>query len=65
MLIHGSNPNHSSRRRCGLTLRYIPPSVQQVTENSQRRMYQAVLVRGTDRFQYFEERPRPFGNSGP
>lgn len=23
-LVHGSNPNHSSRRRCGLTIRYIP-----------------------------------------
>lgn len=24
MLVHGSNPNLSSRRRCGLTIRYIP-----------------------------------------
>jgi ectoine hydroxylase-related dioxygenase (phytanoyl-CoA dioxygenase family) len=23
-IIHGSNPNHSSKRRCGLTIRYIP-----------------------------------------
>lgn len=23
-LVHGSNPNHSPRRRCGLTIRYIP-----------------------------------------
>lgn len=25
-VIHGSNPNHSARRRCGLTIRYIPTS---------------------------------------
>lgn len=24
LLVHGSNPNHSPRRRCGLTIRYIP-----------------------------------------
>ena len=27
MLAHGSEPNHSDRRRCGLTIRYCPPSV--------------------------------------
>ena len=27
LLIHGSMPNHSDRRRCGLTLRYCPASV--------------------------------------
>jgi hypothetical protein len=27
MIIHGSDPNRSSRRRCGLTLRYCPPEV--------------------------------------
>jgi phytanoyl-CoA hydroxylase len=25
-LVHGSNPNHSAKRRCGLTIRYIPTS---------------------------------------
>jgi len=60
MVIHGSNPNRSSRRRCGLTLRYIPPSVRQVSLNSQGRGYAAVLVRGEDRFHHFDERPRPF-----
>jgi ectoine hydroxylase-related dioxygenase (phytanoyl-CoA dioxygenase family) len=46
MAIHGSNPNRSARRRCGLTLRYVPPHVRQVAENSQRRSWRAVLVRG-------------------
>jgi len=27
LLVHGSEPNTSSRRRCGLTLRYCPPEV--------------------------------------
>ncbi|WP_068131422.1 phytanoyl-CoA dioxygenase family protein [Roseimaritima ulvae] len=27
LLLHGSSPNHSSRRRCGLTLRYCPADV--------------------------------------
>ncbi len=33
-LIHGSLPNRSPRRRCGLTLRYVPASVRQVADNS-------------------------------
>ncbi len=60
MVIHGSNPNRSRRRRCGLTLRYIPPSVRQVTLNSQGRTYAAVLVRGKDRFHHFDSRPLPW-----
>ena len=27
LLVHGSSPNHSNQRRCGLTLRYCPASV--------------------------------------
>jgi ectoine hydroxylase-related dioxygenase (phytanoyl-CoA dioxygenase family) len=60
VLIHGSNPNRSTRRRCGLTLRYVPPSVQQVERNSYGRGWSAVLVRGTDRFHHFDGRPAPF-----
>jgi ectoine hydroxylase-related dioxygenase (phytanoyl-CoA dioxygenase family) len=56
MVIHGSNPNRSTRRRCGLTLRYITPAVRQVSLNSQGRGYAAVLVRGEDRFHHFDER---------
>lgn len=60
-LIHGSNPNGSTRRRCGLTLRYVPPTVQQVSGNSYGRRYEAILVRGEDRYHNFEPRERPFG----
>jgi ectoine hydroxylase-related dioxygenase (phytanoyl-CoA dioxygenase family) len=59
-LIHGSNPNRSPRRRCGLTLRYIPPSVRQATGNSYGKRYRALLVRGEDRHGHFERLEHPF-----
>ena len=48
MLIHGSLPNRSTRRRCGLTLRYVRPSVKQAAENSLRKPWKPVLLRGED-----------------
>ena len=54
-LIHGSNPNTSNRRRCGLTLRYCPPSVKPVVANSIGKPWPAVLARGEDRFKHFGE----------
>ena len=33
-LIHGSNPNTSSKRRAGLTIRYIPTSTKIISENT-------------------------------
>ena len=59
-LIHGSNPNHSDRRRCGLTLRYCRPSVKPVAENSVGTPWPAVLVRGEDRFKNFGEHELQF-----
>jgi phytanoyl-CoA hydroxylase len=41
MLIHGSNPNLSSRRRCGLTIRYIP-----TTTLINRQPWKPFLLRG-------------------
>lgn len=32
-LVHGSNPNHSPRRRCGLTIRYIPTTTRITRED--------------------------------
>lgn len=52
-LIHGSLPNRSQRRRCGLTLRYVPTSVRPVGVNSMGKTWNAVLVRGEDREQHF------------
>ena len=45
MLVHGSEANRSDRRRCGLTLRYCPPSVA-ITDDGWRRGVEAVLCRG-------------------
>jgi len=46
MLVHGSKPNISSRRRCGLTLRYCPPSVR-ITDPAWAAGVEAVLCRGS------------------
>jgi non-heme Fe2+,alpha-ketoglutarate-dependent halogenase len=59
-IIHGSLPNRSTRRRCGLTLRYVPTSVNPVALNSMGKTWTAVLVRGTDREHYFGDTPPPF-----
>src|SRR5579871_3377108 len=59
-LIHGSLPNLSARRRCGLTLRYVPTYVRPVALNSQGKHWNAVLARGADRFHHFGERAAPF-----
>lgn len=59
VLVHGSNPNLSSRRRCGLTIRYVPPYVKQVAINSQGRTWSAVLVRGRDDYGHFGRREWP------
>ncbi|MEO1398076.1 MAG: phytanoyl-CoA dioxygenase family protein [Pseudomonadota bacterium] len=45
MLVHGSLANRSSRRRCGLTLRYCPPSVQ-ITDRDWAAGVEAILCRG-------------------
>lgn len=53
-LIHGSLPNRSDRRRCGLTMRYVRPSVRPVVANSMGKRWNAVLIRGEDREKNFE-----------
>ena len=53
MLVHGSHPNRSGRRRCGLTLRYVPTRVMQTDLNSHRKAWDAVLVRGRDDYGHF------------
>ena len=59
-IIHGSLPNHSTRRRCGLTIRYIPPSVKQAEDNSLKRPWKPILLRGEDHYQNFTTVPNPF-----
>ena len=45
MLVHGSLPNASDRRRCGLTLRYCPPQVR-ITDEAWARGVEAIVCRG-------------------
>ena len=44
LLLHGSEPNHSDRRRCGLTLRYCPPEVRAYQGWNEK----GVLISGSD-----------------
>lgn len=46
MLVHGSLPNLSDRRRCGLTLRYCPPDVR-ITDVGWAAGVEAIACRGT------------------
>lgn len=59
-IIHGSLPNKSHRRRCGLTLRYVPAWVKQTTDNSTSGKWNAILIRGQDKEKNFPQLAIPF-----
>jgi hypothetical protein len=61
MLVHGSEPNLSSRRRCGLTIRYCPPEVVMFDERWARSV-EAILCRGQDPSGRWQHHPRPRGD---
>ena len=42
LLLHGSEPNTSDRRRCGLTMRFIPPEVRALNRRNQN----SIIARG-------------------
>lgn len=58
MLIHGSDPNRSDRRRCGLTLRYCPPEVR-IVDPVWARGVEAIIARGSDPSGHWHHHPRP------
>ena len=58
MLAHGSSPNLSSRRRCGLTVRYCPTTVRPLNPMWARN---AVLCRGVDNSGHWTHNTRPEG----
>jgi non-heme Fe2+,alpha-ketoglutarate-dependent halogenase len=58
MLVHGSGPNRSDRRRCGLTLRYCPPEVR-ITDPVWARGVEAIICRGGDPSGHWRHTPRP------
>ena len=55
LLLHGSQANHSHRRRCGLTLRYCTPDVRTGSGWSSK----GVVVSGQDSTDYWGNPPRP------
>lgn len=61
MLVHGSQPNRSNRRRCGLTLRYCPPYVQP-TGSDRGANVEPILCRGKDTHGHWNYRTRPAGD---
>ena len=58
MLVHGSRPNNSNRRRCGLTIRYCPTDVRMVHEKWASGV-EPILCRGVDVDGYWQHRERP------
>ena len=60
MLAHGSDPNNSDRRRCGLTIRYCPPTVKALNPAWTRG---AIICRGSDPSGAWVSNPRPNGEN--
>jgi non-haem Fe2+, alpha-ketoglutarate-dependent halogenase len=60
MLAHGSNPNTSDRRRCGLTIRYCPTHVKSLNEGWAKN---SILCRGEDNTDNWVHKPRPVGEN--
>lgn len=60
-VLHGSEPNRSPRRRCGLTMRFVSPDVQALKGWNR----QGILCRGRDRFGHWPAVPRPASDAIP
>ncbi len=61
LLLHGSEPNLSSRRRCGLTMRYVPPDVRAHKGWNRN----AIICRGGDPGGHWPQNARPDGDEIP
>ncbi|HJP30247.1 MAG: phytanoyl-CoA dioxygenase family protein [Candidatus Latescibacteria bacterium] len=62
LLLHGSEPNRSDRRRCGLTMRFVPPDVRAHKGWNRN----AIICRGSDRTEgHWPQNPRPDGDDIP
>ena len=55
LLIHGSDPNHSDRQRCGLTIRYAPVNVRTLSNWNRN----SIWCRGEDRSGHWVNIPCP------
>lgn len=58
-IIHGSDANNSDDRRIGLSIHYIPTNVKRVKYNRPGKMPTAALVRGSDRYRFWEHEELP------
>ncbi len=58
MLVHGSEVNRSTRRRCGLTLRYCSPD-SRIVDPDWARGVEAIIARGQDARGHWTHHPRP------
>ena len=63
LLIHGSVPNLSNVRRCGLTLRYVPPDVRLIDQRYANWIRNAILCRGEDTSGYWPKQTRPISST--
>ena len=61
LLLHKSSENASSRRRCGLTIRYLPPDLRADDETQ----IPGIVCRGRDSEGYWRHIPRPEGDQIP
>ena len=62
LLVHGSARNTSARRRCGLTLRYVPPEVWINDDSLIGWTRSAILCRGQDPTGRWPHNARPLGD---
>ena len=60
-LVHNSRPNRSNDRRIGLGISYIPTYARCTSP----RRVSAMLVRGTDTYNHFDDERRPLFEAGP
>ena len=60
LTFHGSQPNRSTRRRCGVTNVYVPSHVNQLKPNSVGEYWAGVMLRGVNKSKSFRERAKPF-----
>lgn len=62
MLVHGSAPNPSNRRRCGIALRYVMPEVWLKNSEHSSAMRNSIICRGEDASGKWPHNERPPGD---
>lgn len=56
LLIHGSEPNTSSKRRCGFVIRYVATDAKPIQDPDRPRTFPfTVLLSGKDEYGNFED----------